>query len=194
MQDGFLALGGAKQAAGAAVIGFALFPNRCRAADRALARHAELRRLRHALFRQHADHLGNHVARTPHDDRVAHAHILAPRLVLVVQRGVGHGHAADEHRCQLGHRRQLAGAPDLDVDAKYGRQLLLRRVFVRHRPARLTRFKTQLALQAQAVDLVNHAINVKGQLVPLLPDALVKRYQFRSTQHRLRLHCDRKTP
>ena len=46
-------------------------------------------------------------------------------LVLVVQRGVADRGAADEHRLQLGHRRQLAGAPDLDVDVAHYGELLL---------------------------------------------------------------------
>ena len=36
---------------------------------------------------------------------------------LVVQRGVGHDDAADGHRLEPRHRRQRAGAADLDVDA-----------------------------------------------------------------------------
>ncbi len=37
-------------------------------------------------------------------------------VILVVQRGVLHHHAADRHRLELGDRRQRAGAADLDVD------------------------------------------------------------------------------
>jgi hypothetical protein len=53
-----------------------------------------------------ADDLGNHVAGAAHDHRVADTNVLAARLVLVVQRRVGHRHAADEHRLELGHRRE----------------------------------------------------------------------------------------
>jgi len=93
-----------------------------------------------------------------------------------VQGRIGHGHTADEHRRQLGYRRQLAGTSDLHVNAENGGELLLRRVFMRHRPARLAADKAHFALQRQAVDLVHHAINVVGQAIALLADGLVKRY------------------
>ena len=119
-----------------------------------------------------ADHLGNHVAGAAHDHRVADAHVLAPQLVQVVQRGVADRGAADEHRLELGHRRQLAGAADLDLDVVQPRQLLLRRVLVRHRPARLARDEAQPLLQRAVVDLVDHAVDVEGQRVALGRDLL----------------------
>jgi hypothetical protein len=99
----------------------------------------------HAPLGQHRHHLGDHVARAAHDDRVAHAHVLAAGFVFVVQGGVGHGHAAHEHRRQLGHRGELAGAAHLHVDVQHGGELLLRRVLVRHGPARLAGDKAQRA-------------------------------------------------
>ena len=95
-------------------------------------------------------------------------------LVLVVQRGVADRRAADEHRLQLGHRRELAGAADLDVDAAHARHLLLRRVLVRHRPARLARHEAEPLLQRAVVDLVDHAVDVEGQRVALRGDAAVE--------------------
>jgi hypothetical protein len=70
----------------------------------------------------------------------------------------------------------------------------LRRVFVGDCPAWLAADKTKALLQGQAVDLVDHAVNVKGQLVPQGTDALVIRYQFRSALRNIYLGCDRKTP
>ena len=111
MQDRLLALGAAEQAAGAAVVGLALLAHGLGAAHRAAARHGEQLRARaRACPGTTRHHLGDHVAGAPHDHGVAHPHVLAPGLVLVVQRGVGHGDAADEHRRQPRHRRQLAGA------------------------------------------------------------------------------------
>ena len=114
-----------------------------------------------------ADDLGDHVAGAAHDHRVADAHVLAAHLVHVVQRGVADRRAADEHRLQLGHRRELAGAADLDVDAEQLRHLLLRRVLVRHRPARLARHEAEPLLQRELVDLVDHAVDVERQRVAL---------------------------
>jgi hypothetical protein len=79
-------------------------------------RHAEVGHVGRRAARHPAHHLGDHVAGTAHDHRVAHAHALAPQLEQVVQRGVADRGAAHEHRFQLGHRRELAGAADLDLD------------------------------------------------------------------------------
>ena len=51
-------------------------------------------------------------------DGVADAHVLAPDLVLVVQRRVGHRDAADEHRLEPRDRRDRAGAADLHADVE----------------------------------------------------------------------------
>ena len=63
--------------------------------------------------------LRDHVARPAHDDRIADAHVLARELVHVVQRGVADRHAADEHRLEPRHRRQRAGATDLELDVAH---------------------------------------------------------------------------
>ncbi len=145
MQDGLLALRGAEQAAGAACIRFAFLAHHMAAAYRTGRRHHESTRMRRAPLRQHADHFRDHIARTAHDHRVADMHVLAAYLVLVVQRGVANRGAADEHRLQLGHRRELAGAADLYLDVAHDGELLFRREFVRHRPARFARDEAKFA-------------------------------------------------
>ena len=57
--------------------------------------------------------------------------------------------------------------PTWIVDALSTRRLLLRRVLVRHRPARLARLEAELLLQRAVVDLVDHAVDVERQLVAL---------------------------
>jgi hypothetical protein len=94
-----------------------------------------------------------------------------------VQGRVAHRRAADEHRLQLGDRGQLAGAADLDLDAEQLRHLLLRRVLVRHRPARLAADEAEPLLQRAIVDLVDHAVDVERQRVALLADAAMERDQ-----------------
>ena len=95
---------------------------------------------RRALFfrldEHRPDDLGDHVARAPHDHGVALAHVLAPDLVLVVQRGVGHRDAADEHWLEHGERRDLAGPARVHVDRLQQRRALLGRELVGDRPAR----------------------------------------------------------
>ena len=120
MQNGLLALGAAKEPARAAVIHLALFAHRRTAAHRANSGHGEqgaalgvigtLRR------QHHAHHFRNHIAGTPHDDRIANANVFATCFVLVVQGGVGHGHAAHKHRGQFGHWGEFARAPYLHIN------------------------------------------------------------------------------
>ena len=146
VQDGLLALGAAKQAAAAAMVGLALLAHRRTAAHRALRRHGEQHGIRQALLGQHGHHLGNHVTGAAHHHGVAHAHVLAPGLVLVVQGGIGDRHAAHKHRRQLGHRRELAGAAHLHLDRLHRGEHLLRRKFVGYGPARLARDKAHALL------------------------------------------------
>ena len=123
-----------------------------------------------ALVREHAHDLGNHVAGAPHDHGVADLHVLAPDLVLVVQRRVGHGHAADEHGLQPRDRRDRAGAPDLHVDAEHLGRHLLGRELVRDREARRARDEAEPLLQREIVDLVDDAVDVERQRLAALAD------------------------
>ncbi len=56
-----------------------------------------------------------------HDDGVAHAHAFFADFKQVVQRGVGHRDPAHADRRQPRHGRELAGAPDLHVNAFHDR-------------------------------------------------------------------------
>jgi hypothetical protein len=64
----------------------------------------------------HADDLRDDVPGALQHHAVADAHVEPGDLVGIVERGVGHDHAADRDRLQPRDRRQLAGAADLDVD------------------------------------------------------------------------------
>ena len=115
-------------------------------------------------LRQHdLDDLRDDVAGALDDDGVADADVLAVDLVLVVQRGVGYDHAADGDGLELGDRRQRAGTADLDLDAAQDGSGLLGRELVRDRPARAARDKAEPLLQVEAVDLVDHAVDVVAQ-------------------------------
>ena len=61
--------------------------------------------------------------------------------------------AADEHRLELRHRRQRAGAADLELDAFDVVVLFLRRELVRDRPARRARDEAELALLRESSTL-----------------------------------------
>ncbi len=207
MADRLLALRRAEQAARTARHRLTLFPHHVRAADRAalgqferrifgLLRGVEQVAARHVFHRAALEHhghdFGDHVTGTAHDHGVTHAHVLAADFVFVVQRGVGDRHAADKHRRQPRHRRDGAGAPDLHADRLDGGQRLLRRILVRHRPARLARAEAQLALQRQRIDLVDHAVDIERQAVALGADGGVKLHQPFAAHHRCTLLADRK--
>jgi hypothetical protein len=77
----------------AAAGGLALFAHHRAAANRARFGHAE--RLAHGALRADPHHLGNHVAAALDDHLVADLQAQPLDLVFIVQRGAGHGHAAD---------------------------------------------------------------------------------------------------
>ena len=73
--------------------------------------------------------------------------------------------------------------PDLHLDASSTVvSCFLRRIFVRHRPARLARDKAEFALQIEAVDLVDHAVDVERQLIAARGDVVVEGDQRRRAQ------------
>ncbi len=177
MEDRELALRGAEEAAAAAVVDAALLAHDAAAAHRARRGHAEIGDVARALLRHPADDLGDDVAGAPDDDLVADAHAFPAHLEQVVQRRVRHRRSADEHRLELGDRRELAGAADLDLDRDETRRLLLRRVLLRDRPARLARLEAEPLLQRAVVDLVDDAVDVVGQRVALGRDFFMEANQ-----------------
>src|SRR3546814_17004146 len=91
-------LGGADQAAGAAAHDLALRPHGIAAAFGALVREDVLDGAVGPALRDDADDLRDDVARPLDDDRVADPDVLAPALVLVVERGPAHHDATDGHQ------------------------------------------------------------------------------------------------
>ena len=81
-------------------------------------------------------------------------------VVLIVQRDVLHDDAADTDRLELADRGQRAGAADLDFDILEHGDGALGRKLVRDRPARRARDETEPFLPVEAIDLVDHAVDV----------------------------------
>ena len=113
-----------------------------------------------AFFGQITRHFWDHVARAAHHHGVADHETLARDFVHVVQRGVAHGHAADEHRLELRGGRQRAGAADVEDDVLEQGDLLIGRKFVRQRPARRARHEAELLLVGAAIYFVDHAVDL----------------------------------
>ncbi len=163
MQQRLFALCRAIETATATCHGLVGTAHDARAANRTACRHDEFARPGGTPIRNYPDDLGNDVASAAHDDHVADAHVLAPNLVLVVQRGVVHRDAADKDRREARHRRQRPGTADLNRDIEQFGDRLLGGKLVRDGKARRARKETKAFLGSQIVELVDHAIDIVGQ-------------------------------
>ena len=154
----------------------------------------ERRAVRRARSCHDLDHLRDHVPRPLHHHRVANAHIEPRDLVGIVQGGVGHDHPAHRDRPELGHRRQRARAPHLDVDGLDKRGGLFRRELVRRGPARGATDKAQPLLPVDPVHLVDHTVNVVAEAGPHRLDGSIVREQLIDVVTALHQRVDRQAP
>src|SRR5690606_19935698 len=129
-----------------------------RTADRASMGHFVGLGIGRALVDEHIDDLGDDITCPLDGDRVADADILALAdrhagavaagdIVLVVQRHIDHGDAADADRIEPGDRGERAGAADLYFDIAHHGAGLFGRELVRHGPAWLAGDEAPAALQ-----------------------------------------------
>ena len=65
---------------------------------------------------------------------------------------------------------------------------------MRHRPARLAADKAEFFLQRQAIDFIDHTINIKRQAVALRRDRRIKSDKTGCPLHRLRQIANRQAP
>src|SRR5579883_1076301 len=193
----------ADEAAGAAPRGFARLADGEAAADRALRlRRPRRRQLRtHRKGRRRGPSLGHHrddlrddVAGALDDDGVAVAEVLARDLVLVMQRRARDDDAADIDRLEIGPGGEDTGTPDGDLDRFQHRHSLLGGKFVGQRPARRPAHHAEPRLPIEAVDLVDDAVDVVGELCTLLADLAVKGEGGLDRRTKARLRIDRETP
>ncbi len=117
-----------------------------------------------ALVQHHLDDLRDHVAGALQDHGVAHADVLARDLIGIVQGGVLDHHPAHGHRAQARHRRDRPGAADLDVDGVQHGAGPLGRELAGDGPARRAGDEAEPLLPVQPVDLVDHPVDIEGQL------------------------------
>ncbi len=118
----------------------------------------------------------------------------AADIVLVVERRILDHHAADRDRLQPRHRRQRAGAPDLNIDGEeFGRRLLGREL-VRDRPARRAGAEAQAILQRQVVHLVDDTVDIVVEAGALLLDRAIDGERIVHAGAALHQRIDRETP
>ena len=194
MLEPFDQLGGADQPAGAATANLALRPHGLRTADRAVGREDVGEGVGGAFVGDHRDDLGDDVAGALQDHGVADAHVLARDLVLVVQGGVADHDAADGDGRKAGDGGEGAGAADLDVDAFQHGGRLLRRKFVRDGPAGAAGDEAEAVLPVEAVNLVDHAVDVIAELRAIGFEAVIDADQSIGALDAGRARIDREAP
>ena len=171
------------QAAGTTRHRFTLLTHNRRSTFRALRRHHEYARIIRAFLDDAHHHLGNHVTRTPHHHGVANAHIFARDFIRVVQRRIGHHHATDFHRREPRHRRNRPRTSNLNGNILHQGRHLLRREFMRERPAWRTRYEAECLLLRRIVHLIHHTVDIKWQFIALLAGLRIKREQAICPRH-----------
>ena len=141
------------------------------------------------LVEDHPDDLRDHVPGPLDNDGVADADVdaVADRravavealdIVFVVQRHVLDHDATHGDRRKPRHRRQRAGAANLDINAIDGRGCLLGREFVRDGPAGFAGHRAPAPLQVEPVELIDHPVDVVAEARPLRLDDPVLGEQF----------------
>ena len=163
MPQAFVALRRAGQPAGAARHHLAGFAHGMAAAHRAGVGKNKGQAAR-PCPRNHAQNLRDHISGALDPHPVADPHIEPGNLVGIVQRRIGDHDAAHRHRRQPRHRRQRAGAADLDIDGEQGGFGLFGGKLVRRRPARAARHLPQPCLPVEPFDLVDDTIDIEGQI------------------------------
>ncbi len=143
-----------------------------RAANRATLRHDEFPFVSVAPLGDNLHHLGDHVAGALDDDGVTNADVLAPNLVLVVERSPTNDHTADVDRLEHGQWRQSPGAANVNHDVVDAGCLLSGWKFVGRSPARFPRNKSEFLLLAQIVDFDDDAVNLEWQSAAALEPPL----------------------
>ncbi len=138
------------------------------AADRAPGRHLERRRAGGPLLREHAHHFRDDVAALLDDDGVAHPHVLAGEILVIVQGRPLDGRPAEQNRIEVRHRGQRSRPPDVDADLAHDGHGLLRRVLVGERPARGFGGRAELALDGPLVHLDHDPVGLELEPVALL--------------------------
>ena len=82
-----------------------------------------------------------------------------------MQRNIADGGSADKHGLEASDGRKFAGASDLNGNIQNLRLNFFRRLFMGHGPARFSGDESQLFLAGKTIDFVDHAVNIKRQIV-----------------------------
>src|SRR5262249_26988591 len=129
-----------------------------------------------AALDDRGDDLRNHVPGAHDDDLIPFAHVLPGEILLVVEGGGAHRHAADMHRLEHRARQEGTGPPHVPDDLVELRGGGRRGELPSHRPARLPPGDPELALQPAIVHLDDYAVDLEVEgVAAALPPATALR-------------------
>ncbi len=116
--------------------------------------------------RRGGDHLGDDVAGAQHDHVLASADVLAPQVLLVVERGELDRDAPDGNGRKHRVGTQVAGLADVPADALQAGHGRGRGELPRYSPPRLAPDGAETALGGQVGDLDDDAVDLEVELAP----------------------------
>ena len=140
------------------------------------------------------DNLGNNIPCSLHLHPITGTHAQSCDLIAIVEGHVRDDDPTDSHRLQPPHRCQLASAAYLDIDCFQRRLRLLRRKFVRNSPARGLGDETQTLLPVEAVNFIDHTVDVIGQVCAEPLNIVILQQRARSTIDLLQEWRNRNAP
>ena len=140
------------------------------AALRAGIRHMKRHRPLRPLAAHDGEDLGDDLPRFLHKHRVADAQVEVIDEVLIVQRGVRDGRAGQTHRLDDRLRREHARAANLHDNVAHAALLLLRRVLIRHCPARELRRAAEILPLHKVVDLDDRTVDIEWERLAVIAD------------------------
>ena len=108
-----------------------------------------------------AEDFRDNFPRLAYDDRIADAHIELIDKVLIVEGCRRDGRTGEPHRLNDRLRRQNAGSADLHNNIAHYARLFLRRVLIRHRPARRLCGAAENGALRKIVDLDDRAVDIE---------------------------------
>ena len=163
---------------GTADVGAVLIPGHRRAAFGAHIREAVGHGVIGPLFHHHGQYLRDDLPRLAHQHGIADADVLLGDKILVVEGGIGHRGAGQTHRLQHRLGGEHAGTTYLNHNIGKAGRLYLWGILVGGSPPGELGCGAQGLALGQIVHLDDRPVDVKGVVLPALPDGLHLLYRL----------------
>ena len=197
--EAFQSLSVAREVSGAAPNGFFLslakvFAQRGGSANGTRRRKAERGGASWTISVEDFEDLRNDVARPAHERLVSGPYVLAGDFVLVVEAGAPDDNAPDVDGLEDGDRRDRAGSSDLKFDLEDLRLGFFSGEFVGDGPARRPPDEPKALLIGEAIDLVDHPVDVKTDSAAFSFDLAIEIEGFLKRVHDFSQRIDGQPP